>query len=215
MSLRIAAGEKVVIIGRVGSGKTTLQRLLLGLYPPGKGTITVDGIDLRQIDPADLRRNIGYVAQDPLLFYGTLRDNIAIAAPFADDAAVLAAAEVAGLTPFVNAHPQGFDMLIGERGDSLSGGQRQSVAIARALLYDPAVLILDEPTASMDPVSEQRLLKHLQELTVGKTTLLITHKGVMLSLVDKIILIDRGRIIAYGPKDEITAKLQSRQYDRA
>jgi ATP-binding cassette subfamily C protein LapB len=137
LNCKINEGDKVVVIGRIGSGKTTLQKLLLGLYQPTDGAVSIDGVDLRQLDPADLRRNIGYVAQDVTLFYGTLRENIALGAPYADDATIVAAAEAGGLTEFVNRHPDGFDMMIGERGDSLSGGQRQGVAIARAFLMDP------------------------------------------------------------------------------
>jgi ATP-binding cassette subfamily C protein LapB len=118
--------------------------------------VYIDGVDLRQLDPADVRRNIGYVGQDTLLFYGSLRDNIAIGAPYADDQTIIEAAEMGGLAEFVNRHPQGFDMLIGERGESISGGQRQGVAIARAVLLDPPILLLDEPTSSMDFSSEEQ-----------------------------------------------------------
>ena len=150
ISFKISQGEHVVIIGRIGSGKSTLEKLILGLYAPTKGAVLLDDVDLRQLDPADLRRNLGYVEQDSILFYGTLRENITIRAPYADDRAVVAAAELAGLTEFVNSHPEGFDMAISERGESISGGQRQSIAIARAALLDPPVLLLDEPTSAMD-----------------------------------------------------------------
>lgn len=150
ISFHIKAGEKVGVIGRIGSGKTTLEKLILGLYQPDDGAVLIDGVDTRQIDPAELRRSIGFVPQDALLFYGTLRENIALGAPFADDRMIVAAAELAGISEFVGAHPRGFDMLIGERGESLSGGQKQAVSIARAALNDPPVMLLDEPTSAMD-----------------------------------------------------------------
>ncbi len=215
LNCRIDAGEKVVVIGRVGSGKTTLQKLLLGLYQPTEGAVTIDGVDLRQLDPADLRRNIGYVSQDPTLFYGTLRDNIAIGAPYADDAAVLAAAEMAGLTDFVNRHPDGFDMLIGERGESLSGGQRQSVAIARAVLMDPPILLLDEPTSSMDYTSEHQFKQRLQVFAAHKTVVIVTHRNSLLDLATRIIVVDDGQLVANGPRDQIIQALQSGQVGRA
>jgi ATP-binding cassette subfamily C protein LapB len=215
VSLRIRPGEHVVVLGRVGSGKTTLQRLILGLYEPTKGAITVDGIDVRQLDPADLRRNIGYVAQDPMLLYGTLRSNITIAAPFADDAAVLAAAEIAGLTPFVNAHPKGFDLMVGERGESLSGGQRQAVAIARAVLLDPPVLLMDEPSGSMDYSTEAQLKDKLRAFGKGRTMLVVTHRGSLLDLADRIIVLDEGRIVADGPRDQVMADLQAGRVGKA
>jgi ATP-binding cassette subfamily C protein LapB len=214
-SCHIPAGERVVVIGRVGSGKTTMQKLLLGLYQPTEGAVTIDGVDVRQLDPADLRRNIGYVGQDPTLFYGTLRENIAIGAPFADDAAILAAAEVAGLSEFVNRHPDGFDMLIGERGESISGGQRQGVAIARAFLMDPPILLLDEPTSSMDYTSEQQFKQRLQTFAAHKTVIIVTHRNSLLDLATRIIVVDDGQVVASGPRDQVLQALQSGQVGRA
>lgn len=211
---RIAAGERVVVIGRVGSGKTTMQKLLLGLYQPTEGALSIDGVDVRQLDPADLRRNIGYVSQDPTLFYGTLRENIAIGAPYADDAAIVAAAEVAGLTEFVNQHPDGFDMPIGERGESLSGGQRQGVAIARAFLMDPPILLLDEPTSSMDFSSEQQFKDRLKTYAAHKTVIIVTHRNSLLDLATRIVVVDRGQVVASGPRDQIIQALQSGQIGR-
>ena len=214
-SCRIAAGEKVVIIGRIGSGKTTLQKLMMGLYQPTAGAVTIDGVDLRQLDPADLRRNIGYVSQDVTLLYGTLRDNIAIGAPYADDAAVMAAADAAGLSDFVNRHPDGFDMMIGERGDSLSGGQRQGVAIARAFLMDPPILLLDEPTSSMDFSSEQQFKQRLKEVAAHKTVIIVTHRNSLLDLATRVIVVDDGRVVADGPRDQVIQALQSGRIGRA
>lgn len=212
---RIAEGEKVVVIGRIGSGKTTLQKLLLGLYQPSSGAVLVDGVDLRQLDPADLRRNIGYVAQDVTLFYGTLRENIAIGAPYADDATIVAAAEAAGLADFVNRHPDGFDMMIGERGDSVSGGQRQSIAIARALLLDPPILLLDEPTSAMDFSSEQQFKQRLKQLADHKTVIIVTHRNSLLDLATRVIVVDDGHVVADGPRDQVIQALQSGRIGRA
>ena len=212
---KIAAGEKVVVIGRIGSGKTTLQKLLLGLYQPTGGAVMIDGVDVRQLDPADLRRNIGYVSQDITLFYGTLRDNIAIGAPYADDVAVVAAAEAAGLADFVNRHPDGFDMMIGERGDSLSGGQRQGVAIARAFLMDPPILLLDEPTSAMDFSSEQQFKQRLKESAAEKTVVIVTHRNSLLDLATRVIVVDDGRVVADGPRDQVIQALQSGRIGRA
>ena len=212
VSFVIEPGERVGVIGAVGSGKTTIERLLLNLYQPESGSVQIDGTDVRQIDPGDLRRSIGAVQQDPQLFYGSVRENITMGHETAPERAVLRAAEMAGVMEFLKETQHGLDTPVGERGEALSGGQRQSVAIARALLYDPPIMILDEPTASMDPASENRLKKRLHTLCEGKTTILITHKGAMLGLVDKLILVDRGRIVAFGPKDEVISKLQARQY---
>ncbi|MCB1838914.1 MAG: ATP-binding cassette domain-containing protein, partial [Alphaproteobacteria bacterium] len=215
LSFVIEPGERVGIIGAVGSGKTTIERLLLNLYEPESGSVQIDGTDVRHIHPGDLRRNIGAVQQSPQLFYGSVRSNITMGHETAPDRAVMKAAEMSGVLEFLKDTPTGLDTQVGERGEALSGGQRQAVAIARALLYDPPILILDEPTASMDPASETRLRARLTQLCQGKTTILITHKGAMLPLVDKLILIDRGRLVAYGPKDEVIRKLQARQYGTA
>ena len=215
LNFTLEAGDHVGVIGAVGSGKTTIERLMINLYQPESGSVQLDGTDVRQIDPGDLRRNVGAVQQSPQLFYGSVRENMTMGHEMAPDRAVLRAAELAGVTEFLKESQAGLDTQVGERGEALSGGQRQAVAIARALLYDPPVLILDEPTASMDPASENRLRKRLHHVTEGRTTLLITHKGSMLTLVDKLILLDRGRLIAFGPKDEVIRKLQARQYGTA
>ncbi len=215
LNFRISPGERVVIIGRIGSGKSTLQKLLLGLYAPTEGAVLLDGVDLRQLDPADLRRNVGYVEQDSILFYGSLRDNIAIRAPYADDLAIVAAAELAGLTSFVNNHPEGFDMPISERGESLSGGQRQGIAIARAVLMDPPILLLDEPTSAMDYSSETQLKERIRVFTQHKTMIIVTHRSSLMDLADRIIVMDDGRIVADGPRDTIIAALQSGRIARS
>lgn len=215
VSFRIQPGEKVAILGRIGSGKTTLEKLILGLYRPTGGAVLIDGIDQRQLDPAELRRHIGYVQQDVMLFYGTLRENITLGAPLADDEDVVKAATIGGILDLVNQHPQGFDMLVGERGESLSGGQRQGVAIARAVINDPSILLLDEPTASMDHSSEEDVKKRLRDFMPGKTVILISHRTSLLELVDRIIVMDAGRIVADGPKEQVVQALRQGRIGKA
>ncbi len=208
ISFRIQPGEKVALIGRIGSGKSSIQKLLLGLYRPSEGAIAIDGIDLNQIDPSDLRRSVGYVPQDVMLFAGSVRDNITIGLPRASDAQILQAARLSGVDAFVNQHPLGFDMPVGERGSALSGGQRQAVALARALLHDPAILVLDEPSNSMDNASEDYLRRQLKQFARQKTLLMVTHKMSLLDLVDRLIVIDGGRVVADGPKDSVLEALK-------
>jgi ATP-binding cassette subfamily C protein LapB len=215
LTLSIKPGEKVAILGRIGSGKTTLEKLILGLYRPTTGAVLVDGVDLRQLDPAELRRQIGYVQQDVMLFYGSLRDNITLGAPLAEDADIVKAAEIGGIIGLVNQHPQGFDMLVGERGESLSGGQRQGVAIARAVINDPPILLLDEPTSSMDYSSEEDIKRRLKEFSVGKTVVLISHRTSVLELADRIVVMDGGRIVADGPKDQVVTALRQGRIGKA
>lgn len=209
VSFNIETGEKVGIIGRIGSGKSTIERLVMALYEPTEGSVLVDGTDTRQLDPADLRRSIGVVPQETYLFFGTVKENIALGAPYADDEMILRAARIAGVDEFTSKHPQGLDMPVGERGASLSGGQRQSIGIARALLLDPPILILDEPTSSMDNTTEGRFKTRMQTLLPNKTMLLVTHRASLLSLVDRLLVMDGGRIVADGPKDEVMEALSS------
>lgn len=215
LSFKIAPGEKVALIGRVGSGKSTIQRLIMGLYQPTDGAVLLDGIDLRQLDPADVRRNCGYVSQDVTLFYGTLRENIAFGLPYADDASIVAAAEVAGMAELVNRHPRGFDMPVGERGESLSGGQRQSVGLARAVLHNAPMLLLDEPTSAMDFSTEAQITTRIGAFAHDKTVVLVTHRTSMLAMVSRVIVVDGGRIVADGPRDRIMEALQSGRVAKA
>ncbi|MFC6669389.1 ATP-binding cassette domain-containing protein [Marinobacterium aestuariivivens] len=208
ISFRIKAGEKVALIGRIGSGKSTIEKLLMGLYSAGDGAVRVDGIDIKQIDPVDLRRHFGYVPQDIMLFAGTLRDNITLGAPWAGDEQVVRVAQLAGADHFVNRHPLGFDMQVGERGAALSGGQRQAVAVARALIHDPSVLILDEPSNAMDNSSEELLKQQLADYARDRTLLLVTHKMSLLTLVDRLIVVDGGKIVADGPKQAVLEALK-------
>ena len=211
VSFAIRPGERVGLIGRIGSGKTTIEKLVLGLYEPDEGSVLIDGTDLRQIDPADLRRNVGCVLQDVFLFHGTIRDNITLGAPFADDHAVLRAARIAGVEDFVSRHPMGFDLNVGERGESLSGGQRQAIAVARALLLDPPILVLDEPTSAMDNGAENRLKQRLAQSTENKTVLLVTHRASLLSLIERLIVMDGGQIVADGPREQVLKALAAGQ----
>ncbi|HYJ96714.1 MAG TPA: type I secretion system permease/ATPase [Burkholderiaceae bacterium] len=215
VSFRITPGERVALIGRVGSGKSTIQRLIMGLYQPTDGAVLLDGIDLRQLDPADVRRGVGCVSQDVLLFYGSMRDNITLGLPYADDSAIVAAADTAGLTDFVNRHPRGFDMPVGERGDSLSGGQRQCVGLARALLHNAPVLLLDEPTSAMDFSTEAQITQRITAWAQHKTVVLVTHRTSLLSLVSRVIVIDGGKVVADGPRDRIMEALQTGRIARA
>ncbi|MGE5770051.1 MAG: ATP-binding cassette domain-containing protein [Betaproteobacteria bacterium] len=204
VSFTIKAGERVGIIGRVGSGKTTLQKLLLGLYQPLSGSVWIDGLDMSQMDPADIRFNTGYVPQEVYLFFGSVRDNIMMGSNFQDDEAMLRAAEVSGVLDFVRNHPNGLDMQIGERGERLSGGQRQAIVVARALLGNPPLLLMDEPTNSLDNRSEEMFKARLAaHLTPQNTLLLVTHRASLLSLVDRLIVLEGGRIVADGPKQHV------------
>ena len=215
VSFKIAAGERVALIGKVGSGKSTIERLMLGLYQPGEGAVLLDGIDLRQLDPADVRRNAGYVSQDTTLFFGSLRENIAFGLPHADDAAIVNAASIAGLGEFVNRHPRGFDMAVGERGESLSGGQRQGVGIARAVLHNAPILLLDEPTSAMDFSTEAHVTAQLTEFARGKTMILVTHRTSLLPLATRVIVIDQGKVMADGPREQILQALAAGRIGKA
>jgi len=213
ISLKISPSEKVAIIGPIGSGKTTLGKMLLGLYEPDSGMVGVDGTDIRQIDPSELRRFVGCVPPDVPLFRGSVRDNIVLGCDFASDADILRAAELSGLTEMVKNHPQGFDMPVGEQGRLLSGGQRQVVAMARALLLDPRILILDEPTSSMDARTEASLRSRLSQIIAGKTLVLITHRASLLSMVNRIIVLDKGIVRADGPKVAILEAMRNGQFN--
>lgn len=204
VSFRIRAGERVGIIGRVGSGKTTVEKLILGLYQPDSGSLWIDGLDLQQIDPAAVRHHIGYVPQDIVLFSGSVRDNLMLGGTFVDDVAMLRAADIGGVMEFAGRHPMGLSMNIGERGESLSGGQRQAIAVARALVRDPPLLLLDEPTNSLDNRSEEILKAKLAHYLLARhTLLLVTHRASLLSLVDRLIVLDGGRVIADGKKNQV------------
>jgi ATP-binding cassette subfamily C protein LapB len=208
INLNITAGEHVGIIGKVGSGKSSLLKLIIGLYQGENGSISIDDIDINQIDPAELRRNIGYLSQDIELLRGSIRENIAYKNLQVDDERLLRAAELAGVSLFVNQLPEGFDTQVGEGGGFLSGGQRQAIALARALLLDEPILILDEPTNSFDNTTESIVKQRLLEYSRDKTLLLVTHKAPMLQLVERLVVIDAGRIVMDGPRDEVLKSLK-------
>ncbi|KFE47461.1 type I secretion system permease/ATPase [Pseudomonas syringae] len=215
ISFKVRPGERIGIIGRSGSGKSTLARLMMGFYEPDEGQLLLDNLDLRQLDIADLRQQIGYVAHDLPLLAGSLRDNLTLGARYISDSRMLEVARITGVDELALRHPQGFDRPVGERGQLLSGGQRQAVLLARALLLDPPIMLLDEPTSHMDNGSEDVLRQHLYELMPGKTLLLVTHRMSMLTLVDRLVVIDSGRIVADGPKDAVIEALRKGQIGSA
>lgn len=215
VSFKIKAGEHVALLGRMGSGKSTIHKLILGLYRPTQGAILIDGIDIRQIDPAELRRSIGYVQQDTHLFYGTMRDNITMRSPHAEDATVIKAAYIGGIDDYINATPKGYDLLVGERGETLSGGQKQGVGIARAFVTNPPIVLLDEPTSAMDHSGEDAIKKRLAEATTGSTMVLISHRSALFDLVDRIIVIDAGRVVADGNKANVIEALRTGKVGKA
>ncbi len=207
VSFTVKPGERVAVLGRVGSGKSTILRLLQGLYSPTGGFIRVDDLDLRQIDLGDLRRQVGFVPQDSVLFYGTARDNLTQGMPHASDEQVLRAMELSGLNESAKQWARGLGQMVGERGFNLSGGQRQLVTLARALIGEPPVLLLDEPTSNLDNAVEKTFIDNMQEWLKGRTLFLVTHRSALLALVDRVILIDKGKVVADGPRDDVVAML--------
>ena len=210
VSLRIEPGERVGIIGPMGSGKSTLSKLLIGLYQPKEGAVKFGDVDIRQIPSMELRGRVGVLPQDVVLFYGSIRDNIALGDPTINDHLILRAASLAGVTDFLRNNPAGFAAQVGEQGKALSGGQRQAVALARALVRDPEVLILDEPTSNMDTDSELLLQKRLQSVIGGRTLVLVTHRLSMLRIVDRLIVMEDGQVKLDGPRDAVLQSLRDR-----
>ena len=208
VSFVINPGEHVAIIGRIGSGKSTIAKLILGLFEPDSGQILIDGIDLKQIDPADLRKNLGYVSQDIMLFRGTVKDNITFRATHATDGAMIRAAQISGTAEFIKKHPRGYEMPIGERGQGLSGGQRQSIGIARAFLLDAPIMLMDEPSNAMDQITEARLLHNLSTNLQGRTSLYVTQKMTLLNIVQRVIVMNDGKIFIDAPKEDALRQLQ-------
>lgn len=207
VTLRLQAGERVAVLGRIGSGKSTVLRLLGGLYQPTEGMVEVDGIDLRQVDPAEYRSRIGFVSQDPRLFHGTLRDNVLMGRSQIDAARMVEVARLTGLDRVIAAHPMGWDLPVGEMGNLLSGGQRQLVALARSLVTKPQILLMDEPTSSMDAQSEVAFLRQLRDAATDCTLVVVTHRPAVLELVTRIVVMDSGRLVMDGPRDQVLAAL--------
>lgn len=196
LTFKIPAGQKVALVGKMGSGKSTLSRLIAGIYEPTDGAILIDGVDVRQIDQADIRKNIGIMLQDSWLFSGTIRENIQMGYNEYDDDHLLKVCKIAGVDDFVGSHPKGYDLEIKERGQGLSGGQRQTINLARSLLHDPSILLLDEPTSSMDQGSEKKVVAALQEACADKTMMIVTHRNPILTMVDRVFVLENGTIVA-------------------
>ncbi len=209
VSFSIPQGSSIGLIGRIGSGKTTILKLILNLYEPSSGSILIDGTDIRQINPHDLRKNIGAALQDAHFFNGTIRENIIFGLIGISDEQINWAMKITGLNYFVENHPHGLDMSIGERGEALSNGQRQSIILTRTLLRDPPILLLDEPTSMMDSPTENHIQKTLKEIFPDRTLILITHRAALLKSVDHLIVIDKGSVVAQGPRDDVLEAISS------
>jgi ATP-binding cassette subfamily C protein LapB len=207
VSLQIQPGERIAILGKIGSGKSTILRMMAGLYQPTDGFVEVDGLDLRQIDPVDFRTHVGFVSQEPRLFYGSLKENVLLGRPNADVGHFLEVARQTGMDKLAAAHPMGYDLPVGEMGSLLSGGQRQLVALARCLVTRSQILLMDEPTSSMDAQSEASFINHLRSAVHGQTLVVVTHRPALLDVVDRIIVVDGGKILADGPKAKVLAML--------
>jgi ATP-binding cassette subfamily B multidrug efflux pump len=205
IDLRIPAGTTVALVGRTGAGKSTLAALVPRLMDPTSGAILLDGIDARELDPAELRRQIGFVPQETFLFSATIAENIAFGVENASEADIRRAAQIAGLADDIEAFPQGYQTLVGERGITLSGGQKQRTAIARAILRDPRILILDDALSSVDTMTEERILNHLAGVMEGRTVILISHRVSTVRQADQIVVLERGRIVERGSHAELLA----------
>ena len=207
LSLEIQAGERVAILGRNGSGKSTLLNVLSGMRVPQKGELMLDGIALHLLDTADVRRDVAYLTQSPMLFFGTLRENIALGKPLASDQEIFEALRLSGAIDFVQGLPGGLDYVIQEGGYGLSGGQRQAILLARTLITQPNILLLDEPTTWLDDTSEKALVEKLSAWVPGRTLVVATHRLALLHLVERIVVIDNGRVVLDGPKERVLAQL--------
>ena len=209
ISFKIEPGARVALVGKVGSGKSTLAKLMLGLYQPDEGSILIDGVDIRQIDLADLRRNVGTVMQDVWLITGTVKQNIAIGGANPSDQDILEASQLAGVHDFISQHPQGYGLRLKERGEGLSGGQKQAITIARALVSKPPIVLMDEPTSAMDLPGEKALIERLKAQLINQTIVVITHRASIIELIDHVLVLDQGRLVAQGPKSDFLKSKQA------
>jgi ATP-binding cassette subfamily C protein LapB len=208
--LSINPGDRIAIVGANASGKTTLIKMLLGLYQPTEGALLLDEINLQQFDLRSLRQLIGYVPQDIQLIHGTIKENITIGCRYVAPEAVWKAAEISGLMQWLKGHPKGLDLVIGERGSTLSGGQKQALALARALVHNPPILILDEPTSALDFQAEASFVAHLEAALEGKTLILVSHRQVPLRLCRDIVVMQEGKIISRQSLQEALKASQQR-----
>ena len=206
LSFKIPAGQKVALVGKMGSGKSTFSRLVAGIYQPTEGAILIDGVDVRQIDPADTRKNIGIMLQDSWLFSGSIRENIQMGFNEIDDEHLLKICKISGVDDFVGAHPKGYDLEIRERGVGLSGGQRQTINLARSLLHNPQILLLDEPTSSMDQGTERKVVEALTEVSEQKTMVIVTHRNPILTMVNRVFVLENGQIVADQTPEQLGIK---------
>ena len=206
LSIKITPGQKVAVVGKMGSGKSTLIKLISGLYEPTEGAVLIDGIDVRQLDKTDLQHNVGVMLQDSWLFSGTVKENIQLGLLEYDDDHILSIAKISGVDDFVASNPKGYDFEIKERGVGLSGGQKQSINLARALLHDPKLLLLDEPTSSMDQGTEKKIVDNLQEYGKEKTMMIITHRNPILTMVDRVLVVENGKVVADNTPDQLGLK---------
>jgi ATP-binding cassette subfamily C protein LapB len=213
ISFEIKAGQKVAFIGRMGSGKSTLLRVIGGIYSPTSGSLSFDGIDSRQIDPSEVRERVGFVSQEVRLFSGTLRSNILMGRNNISEERFLETCRLTGVDELAQKHPKGYDQPIGEGGRGLSGGQRQLVSLARTLITDPLILLMDEPTSSMDLQSEKAFVQQLAPLVKDRTLIVVTHRPQILQILDRVIVMEQGKLYADGPKEEVLALISSKKRD--